>query len=280
MGFNIGNLVKQIPLIGPMLDDSAQQGMDQLQKNQDLYNNIQTPNLQWSQYTPEMMQAQTVQEDPTILNDQMAALSQMSGLAQNGLSDVDQAAYAQARNQAGQIEHAGEQAALANAEGRGLSGSGMEFAMREMANQNAANSAQTADLNQAAQAAQMRAMYNQAYGQQLANVRNQNYNTAANNTNILNQFNAANTQARNQAQQYNQQGAMNTQQQNFNNQITKAGGQAQGNTGMAQGYAAQNAANTSAQNQWLQAYTGIGQAAIGAAGQVAGAKAKAGGGGP
>lgn len=258
-----------LPVVGGFFDDSAEQGMGELAKNQELWNNIKVPDEVWKDYAPDNYTAknadyQQIQSDPAVQSAQMSALQQLAGLSQNGLSDVDQAAFAKARNEAGQMQNQNLGAALSNAESRGVSGSGMEFAMREMAGQNAANQAQNANLQQAADSAKQRALYAQAYGDQLGSVRNQNFQQAQANSNIVNQFNMANTQAQNaasqynvgnqnQAQQLNNQGHLNTQQQNFNNQVTKAGGQAQANTGMAGGFAAQNAANTSTQNALLGA---------------------------
>lgn len=255
-------------------DNSAEQGMDQLRQNQDIWNQVQTPDLKWQDYKPEtfnpdMMNAETINEDPALRSGQMDVLSQMAGLSRDGLSSVDEAGYNRSRQEAQQIAQGETGAALANAQSRGLSGSGMEFASREMAGQNAANRAQSADLTQNADSAKMRALYSQAYGQQLGSVRGQDYQTNAANTNILNQFNAANTQNRNaahqwntqnqnNAQMYNNEGRTNTQQQRFNNDVTRAGGRSQANTSMAQGYGAQDAANTSQTNTLIGAGAGLG----------------------
>lgn len=241
-------------------DHSSDDAMAQLKKNQQIWNNLQTPDLKWQDYKPEtynaeMMNADTVKEDPALRSSQMDVLSKMAGLSKDGLSDVDAAGYQKSRDEAQQIAQGQSGAALANAESRGLSGSGMEFAAKEMAGQSAANRAQSADLQQAADSARQRAMYTQAYGGALAGQRSQDFGANAANTNILNQFNQANTQARNnasygnvqnqnQAQMYNNQGRTGIQQQNFNNQVTRAGGMSGANTGMANGYAAQDAANT------------------------------------
>jgi hypothetical protein len=255
------SLLTSIPIVGGSFDDTPDKAAAAIKANQDLYNNIQAPNLKWQHYdpasfTPESAKYEQINQDPAQRSAQMAALNQLAGLSQTGMSDVDAAGYARSRAEAGQISSQGEQAALANAQNRGVGGSGLEFAMREMANQSGANSAQNAGLQQASDAAKQRAMYATAYGQGLSNMRGQDFQSAQANTNIVNQFNQQNTQARNaaqagnianqnQAQQYNNQGNISTQQANFNNQMTKAGGQAGANTGMANLYGAQNAANTS-----------------------------------
>jgi hypothetical protein len=98
-------------------------------------------------------------------------------------------------------------------------------------------------------------------------MQNQETGLNAQNAGILNQFNMLNTGTKNQAQQYNvgnrnqaqlvnQQGRTGIAQQNFDNAYKKAGGVANADYAQANNYAAQNAANTAAQNNWMQA--GIG----------------------
>lgn len=279
----MGNIMTGIPLIGGAFDNTDDLAMEQLLKNQGLYSNLDTPKFDLSmpenyqvagELKPEDALYQTISEDPRLKSAQMSALDRLSGYAENGLSDVDNAGYAKARNQAAQIMRSGNQAALQNAQARGVGGSGLEFAMREMANQQGAQAAQEAGLQQAADSARQRALYETAYGDRLAQVRGQDESINKANTDIINQFNQANTQARNNAQQFNLQNKQNINNQNvegrnsaqqyrnqmaqqgFNNQVTKVGGQAQANTGMAQGYAAQNAANTSERNANTQLLTG------------------------
>lgn len=281
MTFSLGKALSGIPIIGGAFDNSDDQALDELRKNQELYDSIKTPDLTWSNYTPEqysyqgdfdptMATASTVSEDPQLKSEQMAALNRMAGLAQNGLSDVDNATFARALGTADQEAHSGEQAALQDAQARGVGGSGLEFALGEASRQGAANRAAQAELDRAAAAANERALYATAYGQQLGGVRDQNYRAAAGNADILNQFNMANTQTantygynnnqnrqnisnqnvqqNNNAQLYNQQGKNNVQQQNFDNQMTKANGQSGATQNVAKGYYAQGAANQSDRN--------------------------------
>lgn len=268
-----------IPVIGGLFDNSDQEAMDELKRNQALYAGLQTPDFaqykpdQYSvvgQYDPAMADATTIQQDPELQEAQQNVLSKLAGLSTTGLSDVDQAGYQQARNVGEQEARAGTGAALQNALDRGAAGSGLEFAAREQAAQGGADRANQAALQQAAQAAQMRAAYTNAYGSALSAVRGQNFGENAANANILNQFNMANTQNKNQAQQYNlgnAQGVANAnvtnanQAQQYNNQMKqqayqdqyqKTAGEAGANSGMAGGYAAQNAANTDQRNKNTQ----------------------------
>jgi hypothetical protein len=267
--------------LGGMLgDDGSADTLAQLQKNQELFGNLNTPDLNWQNfnpeqysyegdYNPELAQATLTQDDPALVSAQQTALNQMAGLANTGLSDADKATFEMAGKSADQEAHSGEQSAIQNAQMRGMGGSGMEFALGEQARQAAADRQQTAGLQQAATAAQQRALYNQAYLSGLGSMRDQGYRTDSGNSNVLNQFNMANTQAQNQygydntqnrqslnnqnvalnnnAAMYNQQGNIGLQQQKFQNQLQKTQGQAGANTAVGQANAAQGAA---AQSQW------------------------------
>lgn len=275
MSFDFNDVVSQIPVIGGALDDTRDKGMSELEKNQALFGGIDIPQQNYTpedyryvgSYDPQNYSYQTVNEDPMIRSAQMSALAKMSGLADTGLSDVDKQGYDQARQIGAQQSRSGVDAALANAQARHVGGSGLEFAMREMADQGGAQRAQQGALQQAADSARQRALYQQAYGSALEGARNQDYRTQAGNTDIINRFNQMNTQNQNAAAQYNlsqrqQMSNMNTQNHNaaqqyrnqlgqnyFGNQMAKAGGEAGANNMMAQGWAAQNAANTDARNR-------------------------------
>lgn len=265
MGF-----LQKMPVFGGLLDDSDQQSKDLLAQNQAMYGNLQTPNSQFQKYTPEAYQydynpqryqANTVQEDPSIRNAQLEALQKLSGLSQTGLTAEDQAAFQKARDMSQQQARGGREAALQNAQARGMAGSGMEFALGQMADQGAAGQAQQAGLDQAAQSARQRALYTQAYGQGLQNLRQQDYGVNAGNADILNRFNQMNTNAqneaamgrnqwgmqnamnRNYAQQYNQGGQRGLSQQDYENQLSRIQGRTGANNAMDKYYAAQGAAN-------------------------------------
>lgn len=264
-----------LPVVGGLFDHSDDDAINQLKQNQALFGNLALPQFadykpeQYSvvgQYDPEKAQANTISEDPSVKTAQMNALNQLAGLSQTGLSDVDQAGYEKARQIGEQAAHSGLAAAMQNAQARGVGGSGLEFAMREMANQDAAGKAQDAALQQASDSARQRALYTQAFGNMAGNVRGQDFNANSANAGILNNFNMYNTGNANQAQQYNlnnAQGIANqnvtgaNQAQQYNNQMKqqayqdayqKASGQAGANTATANGYAAQNAANASERN--------------------------------
>lgn len=249
-------------------DDGSDDALNEIRAQQARLAAIQTPDLVWKDYAPELQNSETAQyslnqEDPVVRSMQLSALNKMAGLSQQGLSDEDAAAFDKARGMGAQMSRAGTEAAIANAQARGVGGSGLEFAMREIANQQGAERAQSAGLDQAAASARQRALYNQAYAQGLGSMRGQDQSTMRANTDVINQFNMANTNQRNQtaqanvnlrnqAQTMNNQGRNDVKQQNFNNQITKATGQNNASNAMSNAYAAQGAANTAQNNQFIQ----------------------------
>lgn len=234
-------------------------------ETKDLYNRIALPDDVWKDISPEALmnenaEFELMREDPATRNMQMQALARMAGLSEQGLSDVDQAGFYNAQQMGNQMARSGREAAMLDAQRRGAGGSGMEFALREIANQGGAQRAQEAAMQQAAESAKQRAMYNQAFLQGSGQVRGQDFANQAANTNIINQFNQANTQSRNQANQYNvgnrndaarynQEGKINLNQQRFNNEMGKAGGIAGANSQIAQAGAAQDAARQGRINQ-------------------------------
>ena len=270
-----------IPVIGGAFDDSDDKAIEQMQQNKALWEKLKTPGLSWDEYSPEMLQSvgelDPAMADYSLVNEgdvttgaQLAALNRLAGLAETGLSEVDALGFERARQNAARDSRGAREALIASANARGVGGSAMTTALQEIANQGAAERSRAAAMEQAAEAARQRAAYGSQYMNALSGVRDQDYRANANNTDIINKFNMANTQARNdanaanlqarqaianqnvgarnQAQQYNQEGKRNTQQQNFSNQVTRLNGMTGANAGVANAYAAQNAANQANRN--------------------------------
>jgi len=282
MGSAVNDVVRagSFGLLDPGRDErNAMNAANQITASNAAYvQGLEVPELKWMQFTPEMftpemMQAQTISEDPAIRSAQLSALQKMAGLADTGMSAQDELGYYQARQLGHQQSRSGTQAAIQDAQNRGVAGSGMEFAMREIANQGGAQRAQEAALAQAADAARQRAMYNQAYSQALSGQRSQDLAVNKANTDIINQFNQANTQTRNQANQantntvndafrYNQEGRQGTQQQNYDNQLAKRQTVAGINNQMRENYLARSAAAAQKDAALLGAGATLGGAAI------------------
>lgn len=254
-------------------DDNS--SMDAIRRAQDqnraIYNQIELP--KYKEWVPDLYNTESAnyaltEDDPVVKSMQMQSLARMAGLADTGQSDVDAAGFDAARSLGDQQAKAGTAAAIQDAQNRGVAGSGQEFAMREMANQGGAERAHTAALEQASNAAKQRALYAQAYGSQVAGARDQDARTASANTNIINQFNQANTQQRNQtananvglhnqAFQYNQD----LKDKSYQNQLGKAGII----TGINTQAGAANAAQAEAERKRQQALAGMAGGVVGGA---------------
>jgi hypothetical protein len=153
--------------------------------------------------TPEAAQYQTIAEDPRTRDYQMQALSRMQKFADQGADSSEALGRYNAVSDANAVaaqQNAGIRNQMAM---RGQGGAGMEFVMQQQAAQNAANRAQSAGLNNAQQAALQRLMGTQGVMQGASNVRGMDANVAGRNADIINQFNMANTGARNATAQGN-----------------------------------------------------------------------------
>lgn len=255
-------------ILDPILGDNDLSDVrNQIERNRGLYDQIQLPEYEeWAPdfYSPEAASYELTSDDPLTRSAQLSALAKMSGLADTGLSDADQAGYTKAINNANQLARSGNAAAMNNAVARGVGGSGLEFIMREQANQDAAQRAQEAGLQVAGDAAKQRALYNQAFLSGTSQMRDQDYKTNANNASIINQFNQNNTNARNQASQYNTglkndafQYNQGLKDKNYNNQINKADKIAGINTQVGNTYAAENSADQARNNAIVGAGLGV-----------------------
>jgi|GEM_PF-1545991 len=264
-----------IPIIGGLFDDSADKAMDQLRNNQGLWDGLEVPGaetytpeeLQYlADFNPEDAQFDLVEENGVRTAAQDAALERLASLADSGLSDADKLGFEDARSNAASMARGSREAVISNMNARGLGGSGMDYAIQEIGNQEAAERARKSSMETAATAAQQRALYQKAYLDAIGGARDQDYRAEANNSDIINDFNKSNTAARNTAQAgnlTNRQNIVNSnvegrneaqrvnqgnRQTAFGNKVTKLNGLTGANAQVAQGYAAENAANTAARN--------------------------------
>jgi hypothetical protein len=204
-------------------------------KNRALLEGIELP--EYEEFNPELYNYEsanfeTLSEDPVLRSQQLSILNKMAGLSETGLTDVDAAGFDKARELGNQEARAGRESALRDAQMRGVGGSGLEFALREAGNQSGAEMARKSGMDQAAETAKSRAAYIKAFGDMTGQVRDQDYRTENANKGIINQFNMANTQGRNAANQNNVdsrnsafQYNQNLKDKNFNNQMSRATGQ-------------------------------------------------------
>lgn len=223
-------------------DRGAQKNaLEELEQARRYFEDIEVPDLNWFDYNPEAINYETVSEDPLVRSAQMSALEKMATLADTGLSAEDELGYYRAGREGAEVAQRGNQAALQNAQMRGVAGSGVEMAMRDSANQQGAQRAQELAMEKASDSARQRALYNQAYMQNLSGFRDQDFGNKKANTDIINEFNTRNTTNRNDAQKYNQEGRIGTQQSNFDNQMSRARGMAGQTPAIADHYYAKDA---------------------------------------
>lgn len=153
--------------------------------------------------TPEAAQYQTIAEDPRVRDYQMQALARLQGFADQAANSQEALGRYNAVSDANAVA-AQQNAAIRNQMAmRGQGGSGIEFALQQQAAQNAANRAQAGGLGAAQQAALQRLMGMQGVMSGASNVRGMDASVAGRNADIINQFNMANTGARNATAQGN-----------------------------------------------------------------------------
>lgn len=240
--------------IGGLFDDSEDKAIENYLKSQQAYENLAVPNIQAENFTPEETQYQQINEDPQFKQMQIQQLNKMGVLADTGYSDADNAGFQQATGQANIAARQNRDAVLKNAEARGVANGGMQYALQEQGNQDAMNRAHQQSLQQASDSARQRALYNQSYGAQLGDVRNQDYRSAQDNAAITNQFNQLNTQNRNTANLGNINRRQDVTQQNYQNQLSKLAGQSGANTQAGNAYSAQNASRASQRKQDMDTF--------------------------
>lgn len=270
----MANFATQIPIIGGFFDDSDQKILELMAEQKRRAEALGTP--EFGEYKPEQYAYQTVQEDPRIRQSQLQYLQRLQSLADTGLGEEDLAAFEAAKRGANQLARQREEALISNAQSRGVAGGGLEFALRQQAQQDAAERARASQMEQAAQAARQRALAIQAYGQGLQSQRGQDFDINRYNTDLINRFNQANTDLRNQAFKYNQD----NQQRAYENQLRRLGVMSEADKGSAQGYAAQSAlaaGNRRALGAAIGAGVGMYAAGNPAAGAQAGGDTAAGG---
>lgn len=250
--------------------DAANRNID---KNRALYDAIKDP--EYSEYLPELYDNESadyklIEDNPLLKSAQMSYLAKLSGLADEGLSDVDKAGFQDARDEAAQIARGNSQAALADAQARGVGGSGLEFAMKEIGNQGATERAQRANLETAANSARQRAQYQMAYGDALAGTRAQDLGVNQANTGIINQFNQTNTRNRNAVNQANVDSRNEAFKYNeglkdktFDNQMDRADRQAGFNNQASETQLMQNADRRNRERAATGAFVQMGSAMMG-----------------
>lgn len=213
-------LFDRLPIIGGLLDNSSDEMTGAAKDSRATWGQLdprQNYLQRYQEYVPEDAQYQTITEDPNLKQNYSDYLGKLAGLSTQGFSPEDEYNFFKANQDAQSLGQSREASAIENARARGVAGGGMEFAMREMGNQGAAKNAQEANLASAANAAKMRQLYTQAYGNAVNQGRQADLNVSSKNADIINAFNKYNTGARNEARLRNIDEQNRVTQANYNN---------------------------------------------------------------
>lgn len=250
---------------------------DLLEKNRDLVNGLETPELLKAIAEQTRGNAfDNAQVDPATRAYQMQALERLGQEVQTkGLTAEDIAAQNQALSTAGRFESGQRGATEQRAASRGMGGA--------MSSQLSALQGQQAAVNQANAnaidvAGQNRQRYMAALGQlgnQAGNVRGQDWAQAAARAAAQNQINQFNTGMRWAAQQHN----LAVPQQNFQNQVAKLGLQTHANTAAGNARVDWARAMAGPTNQTLEGFGRFGDDTMAAAANYYGGGQGGGGGG-
>lgn len=158
-----------------------------------------------SLYTPQMtsmpddLMGQQISEDPALKQRQMANLDSLKAVSEGKINAQRDLDLYRAIQDANAMARARDEGALQSAQARGVGGGGLEFTMRQQAGQDAANRLQQAQMASAAQAALERLQATGQLQSGLSNMRDQDYRTNAQNTDIINKFNVMNSTRRQEA---------------------------------------------------------------------------------
>jgi len=224
----MGGSVGKIPLIGKYLENSQEDAMKELRKNEALLKGLDPEQLkyqqQFTQINPEDYQGTQISENPALKQQYADYLTKLSGLSTSGLTDEDKYGYYTSGAEAGSDAASRTASIIDNARARGVSGGGTELALREMANQSASQRQQENNMAQAAKAAQQRALYTKAYGEGVDTSRRADLDVSSRNAEIMNKYNQMNTQQRNENMLRNAEGPNAVRQQNYRNMQDYVGG--------------------------------------------------------
>ena len=148
-------------------------------------------------------QSTLIADSPEMRNAQLAALGNLQQRAETGLDANSKAQFLRAQQAAGEFSRGREGAIMNDMQGRGMGGSGLEMAMRQMAGQQGGDSLSQSMADQAAADASQRMQAELLALESAGNIRGQDVGTQETNADILNQFSMKNSAARQQISNMN-----------------------------------------------------------------------------
>ena len=191
-----------------------------------------------------------IKADPTLEGEQYEALGQVDELSQTGTGIQDRAALNAIANQLGRRSRAAAAGIEADMAGRGLAGSGVDYATRAQLASDSNQRLSEAGQNIAGDAANRRFQAVMAKGDLSGRMRGQQYSEKANAAQARDAIMRFNAQSRDSANRFNQ----GQRQQRFQNQVQKTGAIANPTNALV-GFKLQGAQDTQ------QAAAGYGRAA-------------------
>lgn len=161
----------------------------------EMYDFIATPQYMQNTYLGDV-QANQVNDSQLMKLAQLAGLAQLESQANNGLDAKSKAEFMRAQRAAGEFAKGREGAIMNDMQARGMGGSGLEFAMRQIAGQQGGDSLSQAMADQAAADANQRLQAQMLALESAGQIRGQDVNTSAMNAEILNNMALTNSARR------------------------------------------------------------------------------------
>lgn len=156
-----------------------------------------------------------IKTDPTYKNNELEALRQLEEQSRDGYSAQDKADLGRIEQNSNRANRGRQGAIDQQIQGRGLGGSGLEFALKQQAAQDAAEQEALSGLEVNAQMQNRKQSAAQNLGQLSSQLQNNEFSQSAQKAQAADAISRFNTQNSNARQQYNNQGVNSTAQQNF-----------------------------------------------------------------
>lgn len=172
------------------------------------------------------------QMDPRLRSEQLSSLESLGDYADDGDTASSKAAMHRILSDVARREAAGRNAILGNMRARGVSGSGAELAMQLDNQQDSADRAQSAGLEQAAQAQRRMLEAQMQKGAMAGNIRRQDYGEASDEASARDMISKFNATSRDSTNRYNAQ----LPAQQFGMQMGVMNGKANAAGGVASNY--------------------------------------------
>lgn len=150
-------------------------------------------------YIPDDLKYELIKEDPELRKMQMDNISSIQDTAEGRISSKSDADRIRAIRDANDLARARNSQIISDSASRGLSGGGLEFAMRQQSGQDSANRLQDAELQSAANSALERLQAKGQLNSALTGLRSQDFSNNQQNTDIINKFNVLNSERKREA---------------------------------------------------------------------------------